>query len=266
MLCYENSQLLSLGQSSLELRCERSGREETQSAVLGKGIWKPTPEAVQGEGWAALGYPAQCCLRHAARCWCIDLGQGHGWASLLLLSRTEASPLPSLLLFLLLPLFSSPFPLCPARVFLVGSAAPQHTQSFARLSGQALSTLRGVEGKVDLTCNSYCTSFRDAGRVYRSCQIPRGLESGIWIRETRNPTVPASHLQRQLAFGIKMRPTWRTDLAQRTKANPWTLGSVGPSIPGHPVTQVLSLSLYLIIQDQGLTWPRRSFSQGRSLL
>ena len=62
-------------------------------------------------------------------------------------------------------------------------------------------------------------------------QPPGGLGSGIWIREARNPSVPASHLRTQLGFGIKMRATWGTDLAQRTEANPqdpqeW--GSVHP--------------------------------------
>lgn len=46
-----------------------------------------------------------------------------------------------------------------------------------------------------MTPDGYNTSFSDASRVYGSCQPmsqrPRGLGSGIWIREARNSTLLA---------------------------------------------------------------------------
>lgn len=52
-----------------------------------------------------------------------------------------------------------------------------------------------MEGKVAVTPDSYYGSFRDDSRVYGSykpmSQRPRALGSGIWIRESRNPTLPA---------------------------------------------------------------------------
>lgn len=46
-----------------------------------------------------------------------------------------------------------------------------------------------------MTRDGYYASFRDASRVYGSCQPmsqrPRCLGSGMWIRESRNSTLPA---------------------------------------------------------------------------
>lgn len=97
--------------------------------MVGKGVRKPMTEAAQGEPWVALEHSVQCCLRAAcaewafAKCWCIDLGQGYGSASLILLSRPETSPLPSLLFSLFL-LSSFPFPVFPVKFSLAGSVAP----------------------------------------------------------------------------------------------------------------------------------------------
>ena len=45
-----------------------------------------------------------------------------------------------------------------------------------------------------MTPDSYDTSFRDASRVCGSrqptSQCPRGLGSGLWIREARSSTLP----------------------------------------------------------------------------
>lgn len=168
--------------SSLELHRERSGVADTQSALAGKGIRNPVPEAAPGEGRPSAAQPDAAAGRlHSAGG--LDVGQGCSLAPLFLLSRAEASLLPSLLLFSPFLLFSSFFPLCPARVSFAGSAAPWHMQSFAHLSGQALSTCRGIEGKVDTICNSSRASFRDASGVYGSCQ-PVSQPQGSWILES----------------------------------------------------------------------------------
>lgn len=122
--------------SSLEPHCERSDGEDTQSALVGKDIGKPTPEAAQREQrpsaqpGAASGRPA--------RCWCIDLGQGRGSASLLSLSRTEASLLPYLPLFFLFHF---------SHLFL-----PFALQGFLLLALQLLSTLRASPTSLDKLC------------------------------------------------------------------------------------------------------------------
>lgn len=108
---------------------------------------------------------------------CVLAVQGRGQSSSL-----PPALLPSLLLFSPFPLFSS-FPLCPARVSFAGSAAPWHVQSFAHLSGQALSTCRGTEGKVDTIRSSTRASFRDASGVYGSCR-PVSQPQGSWVLES----------------------------------------------------------------------------------
>lgn len=114
--------------SGLEALCERSTGEDARRATVGKGVQKPPPEAVQGRRQVALGLLAQCCLRvlcaeqASAMCWGRDPGQD--------LARRPHSHCPQrkLVLFFplhsLLPLSSSPFPLCPARVSLAASSAP----------------------------------------------------------------------------------------------------------------------------------------------
>lgn len=80
--------------------------------------------AVAGPQLFSLVLPRAPCTEQAfAKCWRIDVGQGCHAGFLLSLSKTEACPLPSLLLSFLL-LSSFPFSLCPVRVSLAGSAAP----------------------------------------------------------------------------------------------------------------------------------------------
>ena len=167
--------------SSLELHRERSGVVDTQSALAGKGIRNPVPEAAPGGGGPqllSLMLPQGACVVLAARC---GTGLQLGPLVLAVQGRGQSSSLPPALLpFSAFLIF---FPLCPARVSFAGSAAPWYMQSFAHLSGQALSTCRGIEGKVDTICNSFCASFRDASGVYGSCQ-PVSQPQGSWILES----------------------------------------------------------------------------------
>lgn len=183
ILCYKKAQLLFSSWSSLELHHERSGVADTQSALAGKGIRNPVPEAAPGEGprpSAAQPDAATGCLRSAGvSMW----GRAAAWPPCSCCPGQGAVFFPpscSSPLFRFSHLF---FPLCPARVSFADSAAPWHMQSFAHLSGQALSTCRGIEGKVDTIHNSSRASFRDASGVYRSWQ-PVSQPQGSWVLES----------------------------------------------------------------------------------
>ena len=138
MLCYmRRPSSFPHSWSSLEPHCERSDGEDTHSALVGKDMRKPMPEAAQGEQRPSAAQPRDASGR-PAQCWCMDLGQGHGSASLLSLSRTEASLLPSLPLFFLFHFSHLFFPFA--------------LQGFLLLALQLLSTLRALPTSLDKLC------------------------------------------------------------------------------------------------------------------
>lgn len=200
-------QLPSPSWSRPEAHCERLGGEVDQ---------KPMPDHTQGEQWAALQ------ATHTgwvfAKCWCVIDGVGPPH------SLFPPSCSPSFC-------FPAPFPSC----WLCSSLA--HSE-LAHLSGQALFTFRGIQGKVDVTPNSYCTFSRNAGSLW---ELPAHVPGPLGLLECgseRPGTLPclSSHPQRQLGFGIN-ETNLGTSLAQRAS----------PS-PGHPDGWVLTLSLDLTVQ------------------
>lgn len=152
-----------------------------QGKASGTPCQKP-PRERGGPQLFSLMLPQGACVVLVARC---GTGLQLGPLVLAVQGRGQSSSLPPALLpFSAFLIFFSPFfPLCPARVSFAGSVAPWYMQSFAHLSGQALSTCRGIEGKVDTIRNSFCASFRDASGVYGSCQ-PVSQPQESWILES----------------------------------------------------------------------------------